>query len=115
MAQPPRRPESGRSSRSRRERRIGQIHRRIVFPAQPLATPVVYAPAMRLLPLAFLLLPVLSLHAADPAPKLAERGKQLFSDDMKAFDTKSWSVAKGKWEAADGATKGAELPADNHP
>jgi hypothetical protein len=70
---------------------------------------------MKFLPLAVLLLPVLTLHAADPAPQLAERGKLLFSDDLGALNAKDWSVAKGKWEASDGALKGAELAADKHP
>jgi hypothetical protein len=70
---------------------------------------------MKFLPLALLLLPVLSLHAADPATKLAERGKLLYSDDLGSLDSKAWSVAKGKWEASEGALKGAEIPADKHP
>src|SRR5215217_8190663 len=69
---------------------------------------------MRFLPFALLLLPVLTLQAADPAPKLAERGKLLFSDDLGKLNTSDWKVAKGKWEIADGALKGAELPADMH-
>lgn len=70
---------------------------------------------MKFFPLAFLLLPVLALQAADPAPKLAERGKLLFSDDLSTLDAKAWNVAKGKWEAGDGALKGVELSSDNHP
>src|SRR4051812_34950593 len=69
---------------------------------------------MKLLPLALFLCPVLSLCAADPAPQISERGKLLFSDDLKTFDTKAWTAAKGKWEAADGAVKGAEVPSDMH-
>src|SRR3954466_999493 len=70
---------------------------------------------MKLLPLALLLLPVLTLHAADPAPKLAERGKLLLTEDFATLNPKEWPAAKGKWEASDGALKGAELPADKHP
>jgi len=60
------------------------------------------------------LLPLLSLHAADPATQLAERGKLLFSDDFNQLNTKAWRIAKGKWEIAEGALHGAEIPADKH-
>jgi hypothetical protein len=61
----------------------------------------------------------LAVHAADSAaePKtlLAERGKLLFSDDLNAKPAAEWRVAKGKWEASDGALHGEELAADKHP
>ncbi|HYR57068.1 MAG TPA: hypothetical protein VEO95_00495 [Chthoniobacteraceae bacterium] len=73
---------------------------------------------MKLLALLPLLALPLTLVAADSQPKtlLAERGKVLLSDDLnQAPDGKAWRAAKGKWEAADGAVRGAELAADNHP
>lgn len=71
---------------------------------------------MKFLPLALFLCPLLSLQAADPTPQIAERGKLVLSDDFnQSLDTKSWNVAKGKWEIADGALKGAEVKTDNHP
>jgi hypothetical protein len=73
---------------------------------------------MKLLPL----IPILSLsiacvNAADSKPKtvLAQPGSVIFSDDLtKAPDGKEWKAAKGKWEVADGALRGAELAADKH-
>jgi hypothetical protein len=72
---------------------------------------------MKLLPLlALAALPLHALLAADEAPtQLAERGKLLFSDDLKTLDAKSWHIAKGNWTAADGAVTGKEVPSDNHP
>lgn len=70
---------------------------------------------LRLLPL--LCLSIAGANAADSQPKtlLAERGKMLYSDDLKtAPDGKEWKAAKGKWEVADGALKGAEIPEDKH-
>jgi hypothetical protein len=69
---------------------------------------------MKLLLSVLALLPLLSLQAADPATQLADRGKLLFSDDFSKLDTNAWKVAKGKWEIADGALRGAELAADKH-
>jgi len=71
---------------------------------------------MKLPLLALLTLPLLALHAADaPKTALAKTGESLFSDDLKtAPDGKAWAAAKGKWEIADGALRGAELAADKH-
>lgn len=52
---------------------------------------------------------------AEPKTLLAERGKLLLSDDLNAAPSKEWHVAKGKWEAVDGAWHGEELPSDMHP
>lgn len=52
---------------------------------------------------------------AEPKTLLAERGKLLLSDDLNAAPSKEWRVAKGKWEAVDGAWHGEELPSDMHP
>ena len=54
--------------------------------------------------------------AADPAPAtlLADKGKLLFSDDFDKGLGKEWRAAKGKWEAADGSVRGAEVKADMH-
>ncbi len=56
--------------------------------------------------------------AADPAPPktvIAQTDKLLFSDDFNStLDAKNWKAAKGKWEIADGALRGAEIPADKH-
>lgn len=51
---------------------------------------------------------------ADPKTLLAERGKVLFSDDLKETPAKEWRAAKGKWEAVDGALRGSEVPEDKH-
>ena len=51
---------------------------------------------------------------ADPKTLLAERGKVLLSDDLKEAPAKEWRAAKGKWEATDGALRGAEIPEDKH-
>jgi hypothetical protein len=53
--------------------------------------------------------------SAEPKTLLAERGKLLLSDDLNATPSAEWRVAKGKWQAVDGALHGEELPADNHP
>src|SRR5947209_18885135 len=45
---------------------------------------------------------------------MTERGKLLFADDLSRPLGKEWRVAKGKWTAADGALRGAELKADMH-
>jgi hypothetical protein len=52
--------------------------------------------------------------AAEPKTLLTERGKLLLSDDLNAAPSKEWRVAKGKWEAVDGAWHAEELPADMH-
>jgi hypothetical protein len=68
----------------------------------------------------FLVLPAV---AQEPKPEprkdltanLCVRGKLLFSDDFSGKELAAeWKVAKGKWEVADGALKGAELAADSH-
>ncbi len=57
-------------------------------------------------------------QAADPAadikPRMTERGKLLFSDDLDKPFSKEWTVAKGKWEIVDGAMRGCELKGDMH-
>jgi hypothetical protein len=71
---------------------------------------------MKSLSLALFLCPLLSLHAADPATQIAERGKLVLSEDFnQSLDTKAWNAPKGKWEIADGALKGAEVKTDKHP
>jgi hypothetical protein len=65
---------------------------------------------------ALVLLPLLPLHATDPATQLADRGKLLLSDDLtQKIDYESWRLAIGKWELADGAARGTELAEDHHP
>lgn len=55
-------------------------------------------------------------HAADLQPLMCERGKLLLSEDFASGTlNKDWQVAKGKYEIVDGALKGTELAADNHP
>src|SRR5260221_3354313 len=53
--------------------------------------------------------------SAEPKTLLAERGKLLLSDDLDAMPSQEWRAAKGKWEVADGAWHGEELPSDMHP
>jgi hypothetical protein len=53
--------------------------------------------------------------SGEPKTLLAERGKLLLSDDLNAAPSNEWRIAKGKWEAVDGAVQGQELPADMHP
>lgn len=50
----------------------------------------------------------------DQETLMCERGKLLLADDFAKGPSKSWRIAKGKWEAADGGTRAAELKADNH-
>lgn len=45
---------------------------------------------------------------------MCERGKLLLSDSFETGPSKAWRLAKGKWEAVDGATQGSELEADKH-
>jgi hypothetical protein len=55
------------------------------------------------------------LQAEDLKPQMCERGKLLLSEDFTTGPLGAdWRALKGKWEIADGALKGAELPADNH-
>lgn len=69
-------------------------------------------------PTALLLALTTVAFAAEPtSPKtvIAQPDKLLLSDDFaSSFDTKAWKSAKGKWEIADGALRGAEIKADNH-
>jgi hypothetical protein len=53
--------------------------------------------------------------ASDPKTLMTTRGKVLLSDDLKDAELKGWKVAKGKWEIADGALRGAEVADDKHP
>ena len=57
------------------------------------------------------------VQAADNQPKtlMTERGKLLYSEDFTKLDTKTWRIAKGKWEIVDNALKGVELKPDKHP
>ncbi|MBM4154079.1 MAG: DUF1080 domain-containing protein [Lentisphaerae bacterium] len=62
---------------------------------------------------------VLSLALALPAlaadkPLLGVPGKLVYENDLAAGVPEGWAAAKGKWEAADGALRGAELAADKH-
>lgn len=52
--------------------------------------------------------------ASEPKTLLAERGKLLLSDDFKEAPGKEWRSAKGQWELADGALRGAEIAEDKH-
>lgn len=73
-----------------------------------------------------LLLPLLATvaaglaSAAEPAAQsrpqtvMVTPGKLLLDDPLSAAPAKEWKVGKGKWEAADGAVRGAELKADMH-
>lgn len=51
---------------------------------------------------------------ADPATLMAERGKVLFQEDFARPLSPEWRSAKGKWEIADGALRGAERKVDMH-
>lgn len=51
--------------------------------------------------------------AADK-PLLGVPGRLVYENALSAGVPEGWTVAKGKWEAADGALRGAELAADNH-
>jgi hypothetical protein len=59
-----------------------------------------------------------AVRAADPAPDfkptMTQPGKLLFSDDLGQLPDAEWKPGKGKWEIADGALKGAEVPDDKH-
>jgi len=77
---------------------------------------------MKLHPTSSLLLALLALgttglavdSASEPKTLMTTRGKSLLSEDFKELDAKAWPAAKGKWEIADGALRGAEVPADKH-
>ena len=45
---------------------------------------------------------------------MCERGKLVLSDDFATGPSKTWRIAKGKWESVDGVTQAAELEADKH-
>lgn len=58
----------------------------------------------------------LNLVADDIKPLMCERGKSLMSEDFSSGTlSKEWQAAKGKWEIVEGALRGTELAADNHP
>jgi hypothetical protein len=67
-----------------------------------------------LLPLAFALSATLFVRA-DDKPLLAIPGKVLYENTFSSGADAKWRIAKGKWEAADGALKGAEKTEDKHP
>src|SRR5262245_14375974 len=70
-----------------------------------------------LAPLFAVVTAVLSVAADEPpAPKtvMLTPGKLLLEDPLDAALGSSWKVGKGKWEAADGAVRGAEVKADMH-
>ncbi|MBN9119798.1 MAG: hypothetical protein J0I06_11675 [Planctomycetes bacterium] len=51
---------------------------------------------------------------ADPQTVMVTTGKVLLDAPLNAALGKDWKVGKGKWEAADGAVRGAELKDDMH-
>lgn len=51
--------------------------------------------------------------AADQ-PLLGVPGKLVYENALSSGVPEGWTVGKGKWEAADGALRGAELEADHH-
>ncbi len=58
---------------------------------------------------------LLSLPAlAETAPLLAIPGKVIYESKLDGGLAAPWKAAKGKWEAADGALRGAEKPEDKH-
>ncbi len=59
------------------------------------------------------LLAALSAFAAD-APLLVQPGKVISAPDFKQPLGPEWSVAKGKWEPADGVLKATDLPEEHH-
>ncbi len=76
---------------------------------------------MLLRSLSLLALAAVPAFAADPiapvgvpATRMLVPGKSLLSDDLAVSLGKEWKVAKGKWDASDGAVRVAELPADMH-
>jgi len=52
------------------------------------------------------------LHAE--APLLAVPGRVVYESTLAAAPAAPWRAAKGKWEAAEGVLRGAELPEDKH-
>jgi hypothetical protein len=65
----------------------------------------------------FILLALASALVADdkPATFLAEPGKSLYAETFSGSALPAgWRAAKGRWESADGALKGTEIPADKH-
>jgi Domain of Unknown Function (DUF1080) len=63
----------------------------------------------------FFTLPLRAADAPDePKTLMTERGKLIFSDELKEWPDKQWTAAKGAWEIAGGALKGAEKPEDKH-
>ena len=52
--------------------------------------------------------------AAVPKTVMLAPGKVLLDDPLNAALAKDWKVGKGKWEAADGVVRGAELKDDMH-
>lgn len=57
-----------------------------------------------------------SAVGAEPAPTtvMVTPGKLALDDPLTAALGAEWKVGKGKWEAADGAVRGAEVKADMH-
>jgi len=55
-----------------------------------------------------------AVTTGEPPTLMTERGKLLLSDDLSATPAKAWKAAKGTWEVANGAWRGAERPADKH-
>ncbi len=51
---------------------------------------------------------------AEDKPLLAIPGKVIYESTLSDGAGAPWKAAKGKWEAADGVLRGAELAADNH-
>jgi hypothetical protein len=74
----------------------------------------------RLLPLPLFAIAAALASAADPvatpAPQtvMVAPGKVLLEDPLGAAPGKDWKIGKGKWEAADGAVRAAELKDDMH-
>ena len=68
------------------------------------------------LPLAFALLAalVLSTFAEDAKPLLNQPGKVISAPDFKQPLSSEWSVAKGKWEPANGVLAVTNIPDQNH-
>lgn len=58
-----------------------------------------------------------SAVAADPTPPatlMTKPGKLLLADDLSGPLGAEWNTAKGKWEASEGAVRGAEIASDMH-
>ncbi|MBA4064870.1 MAG: hypothetical protein C0501_14385 [Isosphaera sp.] len=73
-------------------------------------------PAARLAVISAALAAGLTAAADPPSPavRMAAPGKLLFDDPLTGPLGKDWKVGKGKWEAVDGAVRGAEVKADMH-